>query len=143
LVGFGGQLAALPDDEVLRLREGLAADLKAEPWTYLTTGKRVRILRGPLEGFQGVLLRRKGRFRFVLSLDLICRSIIADVDVSDVAPVTRLGSSIAADGLVAPISSLQEISNHRARPGKAAAMNLGDRYGLGQSASDAERSWPI
>lgn len=102
LVGFGGRPVALPEEEVARLREGLTADLRPEPWTYLTTGRQVRILRGPLEGFQGILLRRKGRLRFVLSLDLIRRSIIADVDVADLAPVGQRGSTKTADEAMVP-----------------------------------------
>jgi transcription antitermination factor NusG len=87
LVSFGGQPAALPDETVMRLREGLSSKLQAEPHPYLTVGRRVRILRGSLVGAEGILLRRKSGFRVVLSVELIHRSIAVEVDVADTAPI--------------------------------------------------------
>lgn len=87
LVGFNGVPAALPEEEIEALRTGLERGLRAEPHPYLTVGRRVCILRGPFAGLQGVLLRRKGSLRVVLSLDLIQRSVSVDVDASDVKPV--------------------------------------------------------
>jgi transcription antitermination factor NusG len=46
----------------------------------------VRVTRGPLEGFEGILVRRKHKFRIVVSIDLILRSIAAEVDIADVEP---------------------------------------------------------
>lgn len=83
LVGFNGQPAVLPDREIEALRTSLAAQLRAEPHPYLTVGRRVRIERGPLQGVEGILIRKKNAFRVVLSLDLIQRSASVEVDVSD------------------------------------------------------------
>jgi len=47
----------------------------------------VRLKSGPFAGLQGILLRKKGGFRFVLSVELIQRSIAVDVDGADVLPV--------------------------------------------------------
>jgi transcriptional antiterminator NusG len=87
LVGFGGLPVALPDEQINALRAGLRGQLRAEPHPFLTVGRRVRIKFGPLAGFQGILLRKKGSFRFVLSLELIQRSVAADVDLADIEPV--------------------------------------------------------
>jgi transcription antitermination factor NusG len=84
LVGFSGVPSALPDEQVEVLRTGLAERLRAEPHPFLTVGRRVRIVRGPLAGLEGVLLRKKGSFRFVLSVELIQRSLSVDVDASEV-----------------------------------------------------------
>ena len=89
LVGFNGHLAALPDVEIEGLKNGLAGGVRAEPHPFLTAGRRVRIKAGPLEGREGILLRRKGSLRVVLSIELIQRSIVVDVDVADVQPLTR------------------------------------------------------
>jgi transcription antitermination factor NusG len=86
LVGFNGQLAALPDQEIEGLKNGLAGGVRAEPHPYLTVGRRVRVKRGPFEGTQGILLRRKGKLRLVLSIELIMRSVVIDVDIDDVEP---------------------------------------------------------
>jgi transcription antitermination factor NusG len=83
LVGFGGQPTALPDHEVEALRQGLACAMRIEPHPYLKIGHRVRVTTGPLQGLQGILVRRKNSSRFVISLDLIMRSVAAEIDVAE------------------------------------------------------------
>jgi transcription antitermination factor NusG len=92
LVGFDNLPAALPDDEVEALRSGLTGQLRAVPHPYLKVGRRVHIIRGPLEGREGILLRNKGDFRVVLSVDLIMRSVAVEVGAEDIVPLS--GSSI-------------------------------------------------
>ena len=86
LVGFNGTPSALPDDEIEALKKGLEQALCAEPHPYLTAGRRVRIKNGPLGGLQGILLRWKGNWRVVLSMDLIQRAISVDLDAADLEP---------------------------------------------------------
>jgi transcription antitermination factor NusG len=95
LVGFSGAPASLPDEQVEILRAGLAEKLHAEPHPFLTVGRRVRIVRGPLGGLEGVLLRKKGNFRFVLSVELIQRSLSVVVDSVDVQPLESKRSLLA------------------------------------------------
>jgi transcription antitermination factor NusG len=84
LVGFGGLPAALPDEQIEILRAGLNRRLRAQPHPYLTAGRRVRVKSGPMAGIQGILLRRRGKFRVVVSVVLIQRAVAVDVDSSDV-----------------------------------------------------------
>jgi transcription antitermination factor NusG len=84
LVGFNGTPVALPEEEMRALRNGLAQGICAEPWPYLTSGRRVRIVRGPLYGMQGTLLRKKNQTRVVITLDLIRRSVVVEVDIVDI-----------------------------------------------------------
>lgn len=86
LVGFNGTPTELPKEEIDALKKGLEQGLRAVPHPYLTTGRRIRVKHGPLTGLEGVLLRRKGNWRVVLSLDLIQRSVSVDVEASDVEP---------------------------------------------------------
>src|SRR5258708_20632755 len=86
LVGFSGQPAALPDEEMEILRSGLSQSLRAEPHPFLTVGRRVRITGGPFAGLEGVLKRKKSSVRVVVTLELIQRSVAVDVDVADVRP---------------------------------------------------------
>lgn len=92
LVGFAGLPTALPEEEIETLRTGLVGAACAQPHPFLTVGRRVRILNGPLAGMEGILQRRKGNYRVVLSLDLIQRSIAVEADAADLIPVpeTRL-----------------------------------------------------
>lgn len=86
MVGFEGKPVALPEEEIEGLRRGLADGIDVRPHPYLKVGRRVRVVSGALRGMRGILIRRKGRFRVVVSLDLIMRSMIADVDLADVQP---------------------------------------------------------
>jgi transcription antitermination factor NusG len=87
LVGFNGQPAALSDDEIEILRRGLPTQLHAEPHPYLTVGRQVRVTSGPLAGLEGIVVRKKNRFRFVISLHLIMRSVSVEMDDTDLIPV--------------------------------------------------------
>ncbi len=87
LVGFGGQPAALPDQEIEALRQGLTRDTRVEPHPYLKVGQRARVRTGPLQGLEGILLRKKNGTRFVISLDLIMRSVAVEIDVAELEPI--------------------------------------------------------
>jgi transcription antitermination factor NusG len=82
LVGFNGSPVPLGDEEVESLRQALIAGVKAEPHPYLTVGRRVRIIAGALRGREGILLRKKGDVRVVLSVDLIQRSVQVNIDAN-------------------------------------------------------------
>jgi transcription antitermination factor NusG len=86
LVGFNSTPTALPEEEIQALRTGLKAGIRAEPHPYLRIGRRVRIISGPLTGREGILLRRKGHIRVVLSIELLQRSVAIEVDVSEIVP---------------------------------------------------------
>ena len=87
LVSFSGKPAPLPDAEIESLRNGLAGNLRVEPHPYLQVGKQVRVHSGPMAGMEGILVRRKEKFRVVLSIHLIKRSVAVEVDESEVEPV--------------------------------------------------------
>jgi transcription antitermination factor NusG len=87
LVSVSGQPVAIADGEMDRLRRGLSQSLCAEPHPFLTAGRRVSIIRGPLAGCEGILRRRKNNFRFVISIDLIRSACAVDVDAADLQPI--------------------------------------------------------
>src|SRR6266567_4226326 len=60
---------------------------RAEPHPFLTAGRRVRLTAGPFAGLEGILKRKKGNLRVVVSLELIQRSVVVDVDAADVRPL--------------------------------------------------------
>jgi transcription antitermination factor NusG len=78
----------LPEAEIDQLRERLARGC-VEPHPYLRVGRRVRVRGGPMQGLEGIIVRRKDRCRVVFSLDLIMRSVAVEVDESDVEPVAQ------------------------------------------------------
>src|SRR5713101_9264348 len=86
LVGFDGKPAALPEEEMEALMKSLEYGLHAEPHPYLTAGHRVRVKDGPLAGLKGILLRWKGNWRVVVSLELIQRSMSVEIGASNLEP---------------------------------------------------------
>jgi transcription antitermination factor NusG len=87
LVGFGGPPLALPEQDIEAIRTSLTREVRAEPHPFVTTGKRVRVVAGPLTGLEGVVIRKRNGLRFVISLDLIMRSVAVEMNASDLAPL--------------------------------------------------------
>jgi transcription antitermination factor NusG len=87
LVGFDGHPVAVPEEELTRIREFLERGLRAEPHPYLKAGRHVRVRSGPLEGMEGIVLRRKNGCRLVISLELIQRAMAVDMDGMDLEAV--------------------------------------------------------
>jgi len=87
LVGFNGIPAPLDNEELELMQRGFSGNaIGVKPCPFLQIGRRVRLKSGPLGGLKGIVLRKKGGYRFVLSIALIQRSVIADVDVADIDP---------------------------------------------------------
>jgi transcription antitermination factor NusG len=80
LVGFNGTPAALPADEIEGVRASLVEGVRVQPHPYLAVGRRVRLQSGPLAGLTGIVVRRKSGLRFVVSVDLIQRSVAVELD---------------------------------------------------------------
>jgi transcription antitermination factor NusG len=87
MVGFGGVPVALNEEEVECLRRALTQGTIARPHPYLTAGRRVRVIGGPLQGAEGTLVKRKGNFRVILSVNLIKQSVVVDVSEADLEPL--------------------------------------------------------
>jgi transcription antitermination factor NusG len=79
IVGNGRQPLALPDWEIEALRSSLK-QVRTQPHPYLNVGERVRIKSGPLAGMEGIVLREGNGMRVVLTIELIMRSIVIEVE---------------------------------------------------------------
>lgn len=86
-VTFHGQPAVVPESEIRVLGIGGENGLCFQPHPYLQKGRRVRIRNGAMAGMEGILVRRKDKFRVVISIDLIMCSMSAEVDEGDIEPV--------------------------------------------------------
>jgi len=87
IVGFEGDPAPIPENEVEAVKRLVFSTLPFDPYPYLNSGDRVEIVRGPLRGLQGVLIEKKGIHRFVLSVDLIQQAVSCQIDACDVIKV--------------------------------------------------------
>jgi transcription antitermination factor NusG len=86
IVGTGREPIALPSTEIETLRQGIDL-LNVEPCPFLNVGQKARVRNGPLQGMTGIVVRKKNRLRLVLSLDLIFKSISAEVNAMDLEVV--------------------------------------------------------
>jgi transcription antitermination factor NusG len=77
---FDGQPAQIPDSEIEAIRKLVDSELPYNPYPYLKIGRRVRVRSGPLEGCEGILIRKKGLSRLVLSVNLLQQSVSAELD---------------------------------------------------------------
>jgi len=80
IVGFGDGPVPIPEEQIESVRRVVDSGLNVCGWPMLKTGDRVRVRRGPLKGLEGRLAKIKGEYRLVISVELLCRSIAAEVD---------------------------------------------------------------
>jgi len=88
-VGWGGQVAVVPQEEIQGVRRMLESSLIVEPHPFLRCGDRVRVKSGALEGIEGILLRKKNSFRLVLSIEMLQKAVAVEIDASLVERVAR------------------------------------------------------
>lgn len=81
-VSWGGRPANIPSEEIDSVRRLVESSYQVEPHPFLKCGDRVRIKSGPLEGIEGILVRRARGHRLVLSVELLSRSASVEVDIT-------------------------------------------------------------
>jgi transcription termination/antitermination protein NusG len=86
LVGSRGRPNGIPEGEIETIRCALKF-FKVEPHPFLAAGDRVRIIAGPLDGVEGLLVRRKQDFRVVLTVNVLMRSMSVEVDMGAIAKI--------------------------------------------------------
>ena len=93
-VRLSGVPAPIPVEEIDAVRRVVEQGLNAEPHPFLRSGDHVRVKSGPLEGLEGVLVRKKNFYRLVLSVELLVKSISVEVDVADVERMAGRNSEV-------------------------------------------------
>jgi transcription antitermination factor NusG len=81
------RLAPVAEKDIDGIKRVLDSQLQAMPHPYVRQGQRVRICRGPLKDVEGVLLKIKPeKGLFVVSIDLLQRSVAVEIDCTLVTP---------------------------------------------------------
>jgi len=88
ILTHGESFAVIPEAEIEVIRKTIDGSYRVEPHPYLKVGERVRVIRGTLEGVEGVLLRKKNLCRLVLSVAMVAQSVAVEIDAADVEPLT-------------------------------------------------------
>ena len=87
IIGCSGKPEPIPDSEIDAVRKLMLHPLPYDSHPYLREGTRVRIVRGPLEGVEGILAREEKRHRVVISVNLIQQAAAIEVRLEDVEAV--------------------------------------------------------
>lgn len=83
LVGFGGVPMPLQEEEIAILKRAVNNGRNVEPHPFITAGRKIHITAGPLAGLQGIVVRRSGQMQVVVSVELIQRSLLVKVDLTE------------------------------------------------------------
>ena len=86
IVGGGQRPEPIPDEEIAALQTLMTSVLPYDPHPYLSEGMPVEVVRGPLQGVRGILLRKEKRHRLVLGVRLIQQAAAVEIDIRDVIP---------------------------------------------------------
>ena len=87
IIGFSGIPEPIPEEQIQAVKTLVFHKMELDPCPYLSAGDRVRIVRGPLRGLEGILIEKKNKYTFVLSVDLIQQSVACEIDAADVEKV--------------------------------------------------------
>jgi len=86
IIGNSQGPVPIPESEIDFLRSDFCKN-RIEPYQELIVGERVRIKRGPMQGLEGTLVRKKSSLRFVLTLELINQHAAIEVAGNELEPV--------------------------------------------------------
>lgn len=87
IVSFGAKPCPIPDDQIETLQQVIESKRKINCCSYLTMGRQVQIIGGPLSGVTGIVIQLRNRRHLVVSVDLITKSVMVEIDGFQVAPL--------------------------------------------------------
>jgi transcription antitermination factor NusG len=105
IVGTAGAPEPIPEFEIEAVKRVIESSLVVEPHGFLENGDRVRVTYGPLEGIEGILLRKKNGLRLVLSVEMLMKSVAVEVDAFMVERVNTGNWSAVERGRERPLHS--------------------------------------
>ena len=80
IVGFGNGPTPISDSEIEAIQRILSSGLAAEPAPFLREGQRIRVVKGALEGLEGILIKKKTDWRMVVSVTMLQRAVSVEID---------------------------------------------------------------
>jgi transcription antitermination factor NusG len=95
IVMIAGRPAPIPEVEIETIRRAVESPHRVEPHPFLRRGDRVRVKTGLLAGIEGILIRRKGSYRLILSAELLQKSVAVEVDALSVEPIAPRAETLS------------------------------------------------
>ncbi len=105
IVGIGKTPVAVSDEEIDSIKTVVESGLHSKAAYFLPTGSRVVLKRGPLAGLEGIVIGLAEKYRLVVSVTLLQRSVSVEIDPHWVSDASTIGSFTlqVADGLASTV----------------------------------------
>ena len=87
LVGIGDQPEWIPEAEIQAIQILVESKLRYDHHPFMEEGDEVEVIRGPMKGTRGYLIRKDRADRVVLSVGLIRQAVAVEIHAADVRPV--------------------------------------------------------
>ena len=87
IIGFNGVPEPIPAAQIKAVKNLVFNEMPLNPHPFVREGDRVRIIRGPLREMEGLLLEKKNRYTFILSIALIQQSVACQIEAADVEKI--------------------------------------------------------
>jgi transcription antitermination factor NusG len=94
LVGSASGPVVIPDGDMELLRRIIACKT-IEPHPFMTKGDKVRVMTGPLAGLIGVVVKKGNGLRFIVTLDVIGKSVSLHINGSALELIASHGGQSA------------------------------------------------
>lgn len=93
IVRANGYPTPIPPGDLENVKQFVAAlaesGLEPDPRPFLAEGQWVRVLEGPFEGVEGIVVERRGRKRVLVGLAAIGQGLEIDIDTRLLKPIKR------------------------------------------------------
>ncbi len=112
VAGFvGNQMgpSPIPDQQIEDIRTVLETRIECTVLPLLNEGDRVRVLRGPLAGLEGLLVRGNSSSRLSISIEMIHKSLLVNVSRHDVELLEHASMS---HGLLQPSRNIHGVGHN-------------------------------
>jgi len=96
MVSIAGVPVTIPDAEVANIRRAVLDPFAVEPHPLIQDGDFVRIVGGPFEGMEGILVRKSGSTRLVVSIELLGRAAAVEMNEAFVLRIDAKRASLAS-----------------------------------------------
>ncbi len=100
IVGGSHGPEPITEREIEDLKRLTRSKLQYDPCPDLREGMEVEVVRGPLLGVRGTLVRREARYRLVIAVNVIRQGAMVAIDAEDVARLAQLPRARAARQLI-------------------------------------------
>lgn len=95
IVRTNGYPTPIPDRDILNVQRFAQAiaqtGIETEQRPFLVEGQWVRVLEGPFEGVEGVVIEQRGRKRVLVGVEAIGQGLEIDIDTRLLKPIKREG----------------------------------------------------